>query len=87
MEKSWQLQDAKNRFSELVETALQRGPQTVTRRGEPTVVVISVDDFEKLNPQKSLFDWLRGCPSLGDEFADQIEQRAHDTPRNFEFET
>ena len=37
----WQLQDAKARFSELVRAARERGPQTVTVRGESAVVVLS----------------------------------------------
>ena len=39
---SWQLQEAKNRFSEVVSRALTEGPQTVTRRGTEVVVVVSV---------------------------------------------
>jgi prevent-host-death family protein len=37
----WQLKDAKNRFSEIVNKALRDGPQVVTRRGKKTVVIIS----------------------------------------------
>jgi len=40
MQHTWALQDAKNRFSELVEQALHDGPQMVTRRGKETVVVM-----------------------------------------------
>ena len=49
----WQLQDAKNKFSELVDTALAHGPQTVTKRGQEAVVVISVKDYKKLSKSKS----------------------------------
>jgi prevent-host-death family protein len=45
----WSLQDAKNHFSEVVEAASQGTPQTVTKRGKPTVVVLSVTDYERLN--------------------------------------
>ena len=41
----WALQDAKNRFSALVDAALRGEPQTVTRRGAPAVVVLAVDDY------------------------------------------
>ena len=44
----WQLQDAKNKFSELVDTAIHKGPQTVTKHGEETVVIMSVRDYRKL---------------------------------------
>ena len=44
----WQLQDAKNRFSALVNAALGGEPQTVTRRGAPAVVVVAVEDYQRL---------------------------------------
>ena len=44
----WQLQDAKNRFSAVVDAALGGAPQRVTRRGRPVVVVVAVDEFERL---------------------------------------
>ena len=43
----WSVQDAKNRFSEVVEAA-QRRPQTVTKHGRPAVVVIAADEYERL---------------------------------------
>ena len=44
----WPLQDAKNRFSALVNAALAGEPQHVTRRGEPAVVVLAVEEYERL---------------------------------------
>ena len=44
----WQLQDAKNRFSAVVDAALSGTPQHVTRRGRPAVVVLAVDEYERL---------------------------------------
>ena len=44
----WPLQDAKNRFSALVNAALAGEPQLVTRRGQPAVVVLAVDEYERL---------------------------------------
>ncbi len=41
---SWQVQEAKNRFSEVIEQALRHGPQVVTRHGKPVVHVVSVAD-------------------------------------------
>lgn len=49
MSTAWQLQDAKNRFSRVVEEAMREGPQTVTRRGEPVVVVVSIETWERLS--------------------------------------
>ncbi len=44
----WALQDAKNRFSAVVDAALTGRPQRVTRRGKPAVVVIAVEEYERL---------------------------------------
>ena len=43
----WSVQDAKNRFSQVVEAA-RREPQTVTKHGKPAVVVVAVDEYERL---------------------------------------
>ena len=44
---TWSVQDAKNRFSEVVEAA-RRKPQTVTKHGKPAVVVVGADEYERL---------------------------------------
>ena len=44
----WSLQDAKNRFSAVVNAALDGAPQTVTRRGAPVVVVVAAEDYHRL---------------------------------------
>jgi antitoxin Phd len=46
--REWSLQDAKNSFSAVVEAACKGTPQTVTKRGKPAVVVLSVADYEQL---------------------------------------
>jgi antitoxin Phd len=63
----WQLQDAKARFSELIEDALAKGPQIVTRRGIDTAVVVSVDEWRKLNDEKRL-TWKEVLLGDGPEF-------------------
>jgi antitoxin Phd len=66
MKAVWALQDAKNRFSELVDQAVQEGPQIVTRRGKETVVVLSVQEFHKLTrAQESLVAFFRDSPLVG----------------------
>jgi prevent-host-death family protein len=56
----WTLQDAKNRFSEVVRNAIETGPQTVTRHGKAAVIVISAADYERENrPFLSAYDALR----------------------------
>ena len=48
MENEWQLQEAKNKMSEVINLALTKGPQLITRRGEKTAVLIAYADYEKL---------------------------------------
>jgi len=62
---SWQLQDAKNRFSEVVEKALTEGPQHITRHGRPAVVVIAESEYRKLpTPRRSLAEYLLSAPKV-----------------------
>jgi prevent-host-death family protein len=44
----WSLQDAKNKFSAVVEAASKGAPQIVTKRGKPAVVVVAVEEYERL---------------------------------------
>ena len=68
MKTAWALQDAKNRFSEVVEEALHHGPQWITRRGEETVVVVSVPEYRKLKTKRgSLVEFFRESPLFGQE--------------------
>jgi prevent-host-death family protein len=45
--KIWQVQEAKGRFSELVECSIKDGPQMVTRHGAEAVVVVAADEFRR----------------------------------------
>ena len=45
---AWSIQDAKNKFSEVVNAALAGEPQRVTRRGRPAVVVLAEEEYERL---------------------------------------
>jgi prevent-host-death family protein len=61
----WQLQEAKNRFSELVERAVTSGAQVITKHGRPVAVLISTEEYDKLaepRPREKLIDILRRCP-------------------------
>ena len=63
---TWQLQDAKNRLSELIGRARRKGPQTITVRGQPAVVVISVEEYERIQPPAtSLAEFVRESPLHG----------------------
>jgi len=70
--RSWSLQDAKNRFSEVVEAA-RRSPQTVTKHGKPAVVVVEVTEYERLRRLErasapSFADLLLAMPQDDGEF-------------------
>ena len=69
----WHLQDAKNRFSAVVEAALGGEPQRVTRRGRPAVVVLAVEEYERLRLVEkanapSLADLMLAMPQDDEEF-------------------
>lgn len=59
----WRLQDAKNRFSEVVREARTAGPQVITVRGEEAAVVLSPEEFHRLTRSGvSLAEFLRTSP-------------------------
>ncbi|MCB0072200.1 MAG: type II toxin-antitoxin system Phd/YefM family antitoxin [Caldilineaceae bacterium] len=63
---TWQLQEAKSKFSQVVNRALEEGPQVVTRHGREVVVVLSAAEYRKLiAAQPSLLDLLRDSPLVG----------------------
>jgi len=68
MRKTWQLQEAKARLSEVIKKASKEGPQTITMRGEPTAVIISREEFEQLKHTKESFvDFIRRSPLYGED--------------------
>lgn len=78
---SWQVQEAKQRFSQLVRRALDDGPQVVTRHGEEVVVVLSAEEFRRLTGSKPDFKtFLLSGPDLS---ALDL-QRTQDLPRDIE---
>lgn len=60
----WKLEDAKARFSEVVRSAREKGPQRVTVRGQDAVVVLSVEDFERLTPNEPRVPFVAFMESL-----------------------
>jgi antitoxin Phd len=79
----WQLQDAKNRFSEVVKKALTDGPQIVTKRGVETVVVLSIKDYRAITkPKTSLVQFFRNSPLVD---ADLDLERNKDATREAQF--
>jgi len=62
---NWQVQQAKQQFSELIRRTLDEGPQVVTRHGEEVVVVVSVDEFRRSRMrQADLGDFLLSGPDF-----------------------
>ena len=59
--KTWQLQEAKSKFSQLVNMACSGEPQLVTRNGKPAVYVISSEDYER-DGKPSIKETLLNCP-------------------------
>lgn len=80
----WSVQDAKNRFSVVVEAA-RHAPQTVTKHGKPAVVVVDVDEYERLRHLEqaqapSFAEMLLAMPQDDGEF-----ERSRVKPRDLEF--
>ncbi len=68
MGKVWQLQEAKNKFSQVINDALAKGPQVITRRGEEVVVILSKSEFSHLKgTQVSLVEFFQNSPLAGIE--------------------
>ena len=73
----WQIQEAKARFSEMVERALREGPQTVTRHGKPVAVLVKADQYQRLRAGGKTFkELLASAPLEGLE-----RRRSRDTAR------
>ena len=79
---TWQLQDAKSKFSQLVDNAMHDQPQFVTKHGNNAVVVLSFNEYKKIiKPKNDLVTFLRNSP-LAD--IDLDIQRNKDLPREIE---
>ena len=82
----WQLQDAKNQFSKLVQIARTHGPQIVTVRGERTAVVLSAEDYDALRANRpTLVDHLLSGPTWDQELVDAVSQRQKTPSRDVAF--
>jgi prevent-host-death family protein len=63
MKRVWQLQEAKNKFSEVVEEAIQHGPQVITKRGVEVAIVLSYTEYRQmLASRKKLSEFFRESP-------------------------
>jgi prevent-host-death family protein len=80
MNQVWQLQEAKNKFSRVIDNALQRGPQIITKHGTEVAIVLSYAEYRKLIAgRKRLSQFFRESPLVGVELdlaRDKSEARA-----------
>jgi len=82
-EKTWQLQEAKSRFSEVIKLAAI-APQSITLRGVPVAVIVSMDKYKQLaKPKKSLLEILRSAPFCLDEL--ELPERETEDMREISF--
>jgi antitoxin Phd len=79
---NWQVQEAKQRFSELIRRTLDEGPQVVTRHGEEVVVVMAAEEYRK--SQTKELD-LAGFLLSGPSFDDLDLERSRELPREIDF--
>ena len=79
---TWQLQEAKSKFSQLVDSAMHNTPQIVTKHGNKAVVILSFEEYKKMTkPKQDLVSFFRSSPFLDSE----IEiVRNKDNPRDIE---
>jgi prevent-host-death family protein len=87
----WQLQEAKQRFSEVIRAVEREGPQIITRHGEDVAVIIDIAEYHKLTtPAVDLTDLLLAPSALGDDsaaiFAEVEAARKQDFGRDIDLE-
>lgn len=82
MSKTWQVQDAKARFSEFLEASLTEGPQIVTKRGVETAVLIPVEQWRRLEKmtRPNLKDLLLSSEARTDALTPPREKQRYRTP-------
>ena len=83
-EKVWQLQEAKNKFSRLVEKARKSGPQIVTKHGREAVVVLSFEEYQKIVSHKGDLTEFFGNSPLKQADVDFSKLRSKEMPRKVE---
>jgi prevent-host-death family protein len=67
----WQIQEAKQRFSEMIRAVMSEGPQVITRHGEDVAVVVDIGEYRRLTrPTVDLAGILLGGPKLDDDAVD-----------------
>ena len=68
MMQTWQLHEAKNKLSKVVDDALIQGPQIITRRGVEVVVVIAYEQYKKMTvSEQKLSEFFQSSPLVGED--------------------
>jgi prevent-host-death family protein len=80
--KTWSVAEAKTHLSQVIDRALHDGPQTITRRGRETVVIVSAEEWARKTRRKgTLSEFFRNSPLYGSGI--DLE-RIHDEPREID---
>jgi len=67
----WQIQEAKQRFSEMIRAVADDGPQVITRHGDEIAVIVDIAEYHRLTgPRRDLGRILLGGPKLDEDIAD-----------------
>lgn len=64
MDARWQLQEAKQRFSQLIRAVESKGPQIVTRHGKDIAVVIEIEDYHRIRGEDDFKEFLCSGPDI-----------------------
>lgn len=86
---SWQVQEAKQRLSEVLRAVREEGPQTITRHGKEIAVVVDIDEYRRMTaPKQDFKEWLLGGPK-DDKIAEVLDEivaaRQQDVYREIDF--
>ena len=89
---AWQVQEAKQRFSEVLRAVHRDGPQKITRHGEVVAVVLDIAEYRRLvAPRRNLVELLLGPPYFDDDVLsvmDEVEaERKQDFPRDIDLDS
>ncbi len=79
---TWQVQEAKARLSELIDRAATEGPQTITRHGKPSAVLLSVEEYRLIAHKMDFETFLLTGPKFDD--LDLYIERSTDTGRDID---
>ena len=82
MNRKWPVQDAKAKFSELLDTALAEGPQIVTKRGTDTAVLVPIEQWQELKrmTRPNLKELLLAPEARTEDLTPPRGQYRHRTP-------